>query len=155
MMPLIDVTTWLDYREIIMKQNDTELLQHIRNGGEDCFDLAWCHNVRQGNGMQDWQDRPTKTLRYDESSPKFQYDKASTYNFSGDAAELYSVAELMGGFYNRSCVVLYQLPIIHGNGKALVKDRKYKRAGEQVRLYLRNKFRIVWAVRNAYETFSA
>ena len=174
MMPLIDVRTWLGYRAIILNQSEEELLQPIRSRGEDCFDLAWCHYARHGkDGMLSEQTYPQSNMNYNPNSPNFKYDIANN-NGGGlsDAASSLSsslasdassttnkqsatAAAIMNGFHNRSCVILYQVPVEHGNGLSLSKNKIYRQSGEMVRLYLKRNFHIRWAVKTVYETLSA
>ena len=172
MMPLIDVRTWLGYRAIILNQSEEELLQPIRSRGEDCFDLAWCHYARHGkDGMLSEQTYPQSNMNYNPNSPHFEYDIAN--NNGGGLADAASslpsdassttnkqsaaeaAAAIMNGFHNRSCVILYQLPVEHGNGLSLSKNKGYRDSGVKVRLYLKRNFHIRWAVQTVYETLSA
>ena len=151
MMPLFEVETWLGYRNAITKlppkpqdgkeelkqlQDHSDMLHNLQFG-DDCFDLAWCHYARANlTGEQLW---PPKNLGYNEGYPTFTSHDNSTH----------------GEFKRRSCVVLYQTPVIHGNKMTLGRDRSFRTAGNKICKYFRENYHIHFAVKSVYEVFVA
>jgi len=139
MAPLFEVNTWLGYRDVIAGQS-VELLEHLKKGGEDCFDLAWCHYARANlTGEQLWPPR----------NHMFR-DEAPAYVTSGNSST-------HDRFANRSCVVFYQTPIVHKNKRSLNKGRNsaFRVGGKAVCQFFRVNYHIHWAVRSVYEVFVA
>lgn len=134
MAPLWDVTTWLGYREVITNQPE-QLLKNLKWGGEDCFDLTWCHYAK--SNLLGEQVRPGLAVGYHPNNP--------TYRFSDNSTN--------GSFSDKSCVVFYQTPVVHVNKHALSKKLAFKRGGQFVCKFLRDHYHIHWFTKSVYELF--
>lgn len=135
--PCFEVGTWLGYRNVV--RNDTALVQLLQSGGEDCFDLAWCHYARTNfTGHQEW---PQKNLQgYNPHRPAFT-------DVNGKIS--------VGGFDRRSCVVFYQSAVVHASFSTMGKTREFRRAGQELCRHLKRNYHVTFAVRSVYELFMA
>ena len=92
--PLLEKETWLGYRKFLA--NEPEPMGTMRGGGEQCFDMAWCHYA-----MNNWTGTqatgPMSLVRYTDGATPLSITDDSV----NDAAK------------GRGCVVLYQTPIVH------------------------------------------
>lgn len=132
--PIFHVETWLGYRERIAKH--TELIERIKVGGENWLDASWCHYARSNMiGEQMW---PSQNLVYN--------------------SELHSIdpknESSVDTFKNRSCVVLYQTPLVHANKKALKKTYEFRLITGRVMQYLKENFQVQLAGETAYEVIT-
>lgn len=136
--PLFEVDTWRGYRGFVARQTREGLLNWIEQGGEDCFDLAWCHYARANmTGEQLWP--PKKHFSFDPNAPAYSPGDNSTDPFGG----------------HRSCVVFYQTPVVHLNKRSLGKGRAFRQGGREICLFFKRNYHIHWAVRSVYEVFVA
>lgn len=128
MAPLIEVKTWLGYHNIVSK--NAHLLTLLKGGGETCFDLGWCHYARHNmTGYQAWPARPH--LTFDPNAPTINDESVK----------------------HRSCVVLYQTPMVHVNKRTLSKDKHYNAVSTQTCLLFKHAYHTKWAVRSVYDLF--
>ena len=104
--PLLEVDTWLGYRRYLLddwSMNDgvsgLRPMKEIEVGGENCFDMAWCHYAKTNLTGKQFNGE-IKNVTYHENSPALlpTDDSADTKR--------------------RSCVVLYQTPIVHIDKKS-------------------------------------
>lgn len=165
MTPLFEVDTWLGYRDVIANQSQ-DLLNNLKKGGEDCFDLAWCHYAKFNMvGEQIW---PPKKLGYRPSAPTYatlDYDATVGDNVGSNGGDngdngdnnnsSTTVAKKKPFEGHNSCVVLYQTPVVHMNKKSLGKGRNFRKGGTAVCKYFRENYRIHWAIKSVYEVFVA
>lgn len=100
--PLLEVGTWLRYRTHLV--NDPEPMVELAVGGEQCFDMAWCHLAK--NNLTGVQSNGKVT-------------KVAYHNWQ--RAIPLSESDVDADMRGRGCVVLYQTPIVHIS--------KYARAG--------------------------
>lgn len=123
MSPLIEVKTWLGYRDLVAK--NPSLIHHLRRGADSCFDLGWCHYAKANmTGEQHWppKGRP-RELSFDDEAVK-----------------------------SRSCVVFYQTPLVHVNKRSLPKGKLFNEVSKDVCAVFRD-LGVHWAVHNVYEAF--
>mmetsp|Transcript_13497 Transcript_13497/g.19225 ORF Transcript_13497/g.19225 Transcript_13497/m.19225 type:complete len:424 (-) Transcript_13497:30-1301(-) len=96
--PLIEVQTWLKYSQFIQEQ--PELIRSISVGGENCFDMGWCHFAKSN-----MTGRQQHGIMWDKD-----------ISFRNDQTFLFDGAN--SSFVGRSCIVFYQTPIVHISKKA-------------------------------------
>eukprot|EP00581_Thalassiosira_minuscula_P001352 CAMPEP_0183744960 /NCGR_PEP_ID=MMETSP0737-20130205/65993_1 /TAXON_ID=385413 /ORGANISM="Thalassiosira miniscula, Strain CCMP1093" /LENGTH=485 /DNA_ID=CAMNT_0025980615 /DNA_START=375 /DNA_END=1832 /DNA_ORIENTATION=+ len=91
--PLLEVDTWLNYRNKMLYNK--ELMDQFSRGGEQCFDMAWCHSAK--NNMTGLQGHGgISYIGHISSCPKISLNDADNAGIRGSA-----------------CMVLYQTPIVH------------------------------------------
>lgn len=167
MTPLFEVDTWLGYRDFIANQSQ-DLLNNLKRGGEDCFDLAWCHYAKFNMvGEQMW---PPKSLGYRPSAPTYAtpVDDATVGSNvgsnvgnngdngdNGDNNNSSTTAQKNQFEAHNSCVVFYQTPVVHMNKKSLGKGMNFRKGGTAVCKYFRKNYHIHWAIKSVYEVFVA
>ena len=57
-------------------------------------------------------------------------------------------------YTNRSCLVLYQTPIMHGDGRTLKKTHEYRQIDNQVYYYLAAHWQLIMEGDAVYEVFT-
>ena len=106
---MLEVSTWLRYREILV--NETEVMRNISLGGENCFDMGWCHLAK--NDMVGRQER----------GPILDRDIEYVASHGENSSHVMEVNDSTeGAIRGRSCVVFYQTPLQHVNKKSFVHD---------------------------------
>ena len=93
--PLLEVNTWIAWRDFLA--NNPKPMERFEVGGEQCFDMAWCHQAK--NDLQGYQGNPGVS--------QISYHEGSRELTSDDAA-------------GRACLVLYQTPILHVGKRARI-----------------------------------
>jgi len=92
--PILEVETWLRYSKFI--QSEPSLMTSILLGGENCFDMGWCHLAK--NNMQGKQ---LHGIMWDRD---ISFRKDQSFLLDGTNSTV-----------GRSCIVFYQTPIIHNS----------------------------------------
>ena len=99
------------------------------------LDSSWCHYSK--NNMTGQQITPSRKLGYDQS-------------ISIDPKNISSIYPYM----NRSCVVLYQTPIMHGDARSLKKTHEFRQMNNQVYYYLAAHWQLIMEGDAVYEVFT-
>ncbi len=108
--PLIEVQTWLKYSQFIQEQ--PELIGSISVGGENCFDMGWCHFAKSN-----MTGRQQHGIMWDKDI-SFRNDQTSLFDGTNSS------------FVGRSCIVFYQTPIVHISKKARKMNGDVLQAGK-------------------------
>ena len=119
--PLMEVPTWLGFRDALSCV--PKIMDDLQAGAENCLDVAWCHYARANltGGQEVPPIRAEKRTAY--------ADGSLAYPLNGNSSR--------SQFKERSCVVLYQTPLIHGNKKTMgKKSYKFRQVGAQLRHHL-------------------
>lgn len=136
--PLVEVPTWLAYRDFLA--NDPKPMARFEVGGEQCFDMAWCHHAKNNmTGIQG--DPPIKNIGYHSQSPELSPGD------NGDAR-------------GRACMVLYQTPILHVSRysrKSHIARHDFNVASQLLCRYFRLDLGVVGkqGLKGVYEKFNA
>ncbi|KAL7526281.1 hypothetical protein ACHAXR_001408, partial [Thalassiosira sp. AJA248-18] len=151
--PLIEVETWLRYRELILSAPD-EVVYDIALGGENCFDMGWCHMAKSNmTGKQERGPIMDYAIAYHQSSDYYSLPVVSHHDYSHGASSSSSSSSSRG----RSCIVFYQTPIQHINKKTRGADDTVRRANRNLCRFLRENHGVtgaggLWTV---YDLFTA
>jgi len=137
--PLLEVETWVGYRDFLVR--NFEVMRSIEMGGEQLFDLGWCHYAKnnltgyQGNGG----------IGYMGYMP--QYPSLSL-NDSHNAE---------AGIKGRACVVFYQTPMVHMDGGTFVTNYAWSKATHNLVEYFRQTLGVVTkpGLKSVYHIFNA
>ena len=115
--PLLEVDTWIKFRNIVY--NDPEPMEQIEQGGETCFDMAWCHLAR--NKYEGTQvPGPISQIAYHSWSPTID------------------TAHPTGG-EEHGCTVLYQTPIVHLSKRTINMEGRFQTVSKLLCRYFRLK----------------
>mmetsp|Transcript_1048 Transcript_1048/g.2074 ORF Transcript_1048/g.2074 Transcript_1048/m.2074 type:complete len:445 (-) Transcript_1048:50-1384(-) len=133
--PLFQVDIWLKYRDFI--NSHPELVDSIAIGGENCFDMGWCHMAK--NNMNGTQIR----------GKLWDYEIA----YRNDSVTLLDGTNSSNG---RSCIVFYQTPIFHDSKQSLGMDPNRRDGGIRMCDFLRGKYGISGkgGLHKVYELFN-
>ena len=114
--PLLEVETWLKYRDIMF--NNPSVMNDLRMGGENCFDMGWCHLAKTNmTGQQQRGKMWDKDIGYD----------------NGIEMDLSTNSTMKG----RACMVFYQTPLQHITKGTFVRDPAWAKATENLCKFLR------------------
>ena len=133
--PLLEVDTWIGYRNFLA--NDPEPMEQFEVGGEQCFDMAWCHYaMNKLEGQQ--QNGKISVVGYHDWSP--------TLDLSGKDPNQ----------QGRGCVVLYQTPIVHISKYTIVTSGRFQIASLLLCRYFRLKLGAVGkqGLKTVYDVFN-
>ena len=136
MVPLFTVDTWLGLRQIILSL--PILLERIKAGGTNYIDGWWCHYAK------------TSLLEEHQQSPTQDPSIYKPTNHLIDPKNISSISRLM----ERSCVILYQTPVVHSNKKTLKKTFQFRQTTKMVEKYLVKNFNVAIFGNKAYEVFA-
>lgn len=103
---MLESGVWLRYRALVA--NESDVMDDLALGGENCFDSGWCHMAK--NGMKGKQER----------GPIWDYSIGYRENSTG-WVEMDDVAN-HDAISGRSCVVFYQTPLQHVSKRSLHTD---------------------------------
>ena len=115
-VPLLEVETWLKYRDIMF--NNPSVMNDLRLGGENCFDMGWCHLAK--TNMTGQQQRGK------------MWDKDIGYG-RGIEMDMSTNSTMKG----RACMVFYQTPLQHITKGTFVRDSAWATATANVCKFLR------------------
>jgi hypothetical protein len=121
MAPLLETEMWLKYRDFIGSQ--PEVMENIALGGEQCFDMGWCHFAK--NNMTGTQ---TEGNMWDANISSFEHFDDSV-----------TVLDERNPSIGRSCIVFSQTPYVHISKKTRNKNLAKRRAGKAICGFLRER----------------
>lgn len=129
---MLEVSTWLRYRELLV--NETEAMRDISLGGENCFDMGWCHLAK--NDMVGRQER----------GPIMDHDIGHRASHGENSSHVVEVNDsTVGAIRGRSCVVFYQTPLQHVSKKTFVHNAEQIEASKGLCQFFRGKKGVIGA----------
>ena len=121
MAPLLETEMWLRYRDFIRSQ--PEVMKNIALGGEQCFDMGWCHFAK--NNMTGTQ---SEGIMWDANISSFEHFNSSV-----------TLLDERNPSIGRSCLVFSQTPYVHVSKKVRNKNLDRQRAGKAICNFLRGR----------------